>query len=118
MLPALTIGAGGVHFFLAGGVMTFFCGFLSALGAALEGINNQGEFRRIGMRSESMAKALKHLAGQAKELQGKLVSGKNSKEISFSIQVADLANKAARLMVEGVLDWRVVFLDQPLNPAH
>lgn len=118
-LLALTIGAGVVHYFhLAGGIMTFFCGFLPALGAALEGINNQGEFRRIGMRSESMAKALKQLAGQTEELQKELVSGMNSRNIPFSIQVAALANEAARLMVMEVLDWRVVFLDRPLNPAH
>jgi hypothetical protein len=34
----------------------------------------------------------------------------------FSPQAAALAGDAARLLVNEVLDWRVVFLDQPLKP--
>jgi len=119
-LLVLTFLAGLVHFFHlveAEGMLTFFCGFFPALGAALEGISNQGEFRRIGMRSESMAKALEQLIKQSVKLQSELDNGWNSSDIPISMQLAALANEAARLMVMEVLDWRVVFLDRSLNPA-
>jgi len=33
-----------------------------------------------------------------------------------SAHVAELADEIARLLVNEVLDWRVVFLDRPLHP--
>ena len=92
-------------------------GFFPALGAALEGINNQGEFRRIEKRSDAMSKRLHHLLKKAIKLQNALSTHTNNSDDPMSLQLTTLANEAARLMVKEVLDWRVIFLDRPLNPA-
>jgi hypothetical protein len=94
--------------------LTFFCGFLPALGAAVAGISNQGEFRRIAKRSRAMQEQLHLLVGEAHVLHERLASVPD--DHPMSTEVAELAAKTARLMVTEVLDWRVVFLDQPLRP--
>ena len=93
-----------------------FCGFFPALGAALAGINNQGEFRRIAKRSEAMGQQLPNLSREADRLEEKLFTNDDKEETLLSMQVAALASRAASLMVYEVLDWRVVFLDRPLRP--
>lgn len=119
--------------------LTFACGFFPALGAALAAINNQGEFRRVGRRSQAMEQQLHpHVDPKLKEIPEAL---QRLIETSFlaridrlrdrvgaaqpalaagtpqlSVQAAGLAGEVARLLVNEVLDWRVVFLDRPLNP--
>jgi hypothetical protein len=115
-LLGMTIAAGLLHLtHSAGGMMTLICGFFPALGAAFEGINNQGEFHRIEKRSDAMAQVLEHLVLEAAALQNELTSNTAGDGESPSMQLAFLADKAARLMVMEVLDWRVVFLDRPLK---
>jgi len=126
-LLALTLSCCGLHFlptFWHGlhypewlfALLTFFCGFAPALGAALAGIFNQGEFRRIGKRSEAMHEQLGLLLERIENLRGKLNGVASQSPNQFSPWAAALAGDAARLLINEVLDWRVVFLDQPLIP--
>jgi len=96
--------------------LTFFCGFLPALGAALAGIFNQGEFRRIAKRSEAMAQQLGRVLDKVTELHEEIDASPMPPDRQFSPRVGALASDTARLLVSEILDWRVVFLDQPLNP--
>ncbi len=122
-LLGLTIIAGLVHlsplvwkamgeYPRVGLVMTFLCGFLPALGAALAGISNQAEFRRVARRSRGMLSELDRLLADAKAWQESL-AGNGAAATPTSVQVASLAATTAQLMVNEVIDWRVVFLDRP-----
>jgi len=78
---------------------------LPALGAALEGITNQGEFVRIAKRSAAMATGF---AAHAEAL--------DALEKSAAPHLADvtpLSSKIAKAMVDEVVDWRMVFVDRP-----
>jgi hypothetical protein len=100
------------------GSVVFLAGFLPAMGAAVAGISNQGEFRRVGKRSDAMWERLRDLKKTADALMERL---EPTQQATFlpraSGEVADIAFLAAQLMVTEVLDWRVVFLDQPLKPS-
>lgn len=79
-----------------------------ACGAALAGIRNQGEFLRIAKRSAAMRTRFGELLSDVRKLRSggaRLASG----------AVAALAVRAAQLMVDEVQDWRVVFVDRPLE---
>lgn len=89
--------------------LTFVCGFFPALGAAIAGISNQSEFRRIERRSEAMVQQLAVLQDEAGML-------RSPDGVAGSREIASLTHRAARLMVDEVLDWRVVLLDRP--PEH
>lgn len=97
-------------------LLTLLCGFFPALGAALAGIINQGEFLRISKRSSSMQKQLQRLLGQINDLKDQINAAGGSSDQQFSTKAVHLAGDAAHLMVYEVLDWRVVFLDRPLHP--
>lgn len=97
-------------------LLTFFCGFAPALGAALAGILNQGEFRRVAKRSDAMHDQLSMLLEKIENLRGKLDGMSGQSPNQFSLSIAALAGDAARLLINEALDWRVVFLDQPLTP--
>lgn len=101
-----------LHLFLPGNVLTFFCGFFPALGAALAGINNQGEFRRVAKRSEAMEDQLKTLQDRVTKLLNRAETVPTG---TLTSEVGALASDSARLLVNEVLDWRVVFLDRPLE---
>ena len=90
--------------------LTLACATLPAFGAAMAGINNQGEFLRIAKRSASMAHALERFTGGLKTLLDPLKTPPDSLRIN---QVTPLALEIAQLMVDEVLDWRVVFMDRP-----
>jgi hypothetical protein len=97
-------------------VLTFLCGFFPALGAAMAGILTQGEFRRITSRSKAM---LGQLQRQLKEIEGLREQTKSTPSSimpQYSTQAVTLASTTANLLVNEVLDWRVVLLDQPLRP--
>ena len=113
-IPAIWHSVALPDYLLAG--LTFACGFFPALGAALAGILNQGEFRRIAKRSEAMYGQLTRLSDSVRELRQQINQEANAEEKQLSPHVAALANDTARLLVNEVLDWRVVFLDQPLKP--
>jgi hypothetical protein len=95
-----------LHILIHGNLSTFFCGFLPALGAALAGINNQGEFRRVARRSEAMQEQI--------NAQLKKIADLRKGEIAAR-ELSILTSDSARLLVNEVLDWRVVFLDRPLE---
>ena len=91
------------------GCLTFLCGFLPALGAALAGIENQGEYRRVQRRSAAMIPQLEVFAGRVRELRTPFASQTGLR----SVAIAALGTEIAQLMASEVLDWRVVFLDRP-----
>lgn len=97
-------------------LLTFCCGFFPALGAAMAGIVNQGEFRRVSNRSESMHEQLVGLSKEIESLRSRIGASSEPAAEQFSVRVRDLANDVARLLLNEVLDWRVVFLDQPIVP--
>jgi hypothetical protein len=86
---------------------TFLCACLPAIGAAMAAISHQGEFARTARRSTAMVEQLTQIRAQLEPL---LQSGANIR----SADVAADALRAAQIMVDEVLDWRVVFLDRPL----
>jgi hypothetical protein len=94
--------------------LTFFCGTFPAFGAALAGINNQGEFRRIAKRSKSMQEGLSQHVRRLTQLKHAVEFGAIHKE-QLSAEIAGVASEAARMMINEVLDWRVMFHDRPLH---
>ena len=97
-------------------ILTFVCGFFPALGAGLAGIINQGEFRRIENRSESMCGQLRLLHERIEKLRQRIDKSPSESAEQFSLPATALASDAARLLLNEILDWRVVFLDRPLHP--
>ena len=97
-------------------LLTFCCGFFPALGAAMAGILTQGEFRRIYSRSKAMLAQLQCQLDEIAKLREKIDSTPDSTRPQFSTAALALASVTANLLVNEVLDWRVVFLDQPLRP--
>lgn len=112
----LGIASSEGHSVLLIGNLVFLCGFLPALGAALAGIVNQGEFQRIAMRSNAMRAQLEILLAKATALEDTLSRPALPGTAPPSRAATELATTAAQLMVNEVLDWRVVFLDRPLTP--
>lgn len=98
------------HVLLPGYTLIFACGFLPALGAALAGINNQGEFRRIAKRSRAMVEHLERLLSDLASLRTEIEKGSTR---SFGPEVRTFARQAAGLLLSEVLDWRVLVLDRP-----
>jgi len=81
-----------------------------ALGAALTGINNQGEFQRLGKRSAAMADGLARIAGDI----GRLKAGTRPLRMA---EVLALSDQVAELMIQEVTDWRIMFVDRPPSAA-
>lgn len=124
VLLALTLIACGVHLApnlsenvhlhqSAPPLLTFCCGFFPALGASIAGILNQGEFRRVEKRSESMFKQLNRRKEAIGSLRDQLEKGLGSGTPTPSTRASALAGDVTRLLLQEVLDWRVVFLDRP-----
>jgi hypothetical protein len=114
---ALTLIACGLHLahaLLPTHILIFACGFFPALGAALAGIDNQGEFRRVARRSEAMAAHLKRLKTRVEAFMKQVDDDPNRAHVP---EASALASEAATLLVAEVLDWRVVFLDRPIEQA-
>ncbi len=80
--------------------------FLPALGAALEGINNQGEFTRTARRSAAMAGAFEVYAAQLRKL-------REQKETALA-PITDLSRQITATMVDEMAEWRAVFSDRAL----
>jgi len=96
----------------AGRFATFLCAVLPALGAALAGINNQGEFRRLAKRSRAMTEHIARLRQERERLAKAVPAGAHA----LAPEVTAFAERAADLLVGEVLAWRVVILDRPLEP--
>lgn len=95
-------------------LLTFFCASFPAFGAALAGISNQGEFRRIAQRSRSMSDRLQQQLREVESLQQRLSSPTDG-TVQLSADTSRVASDTARMMVNEVLDWRVIFQDRPLR---
>ena len=63
-----------------------------------------------------MVSQLEKLAAEIENLKNQVETTKDFSNHQFSIKAVQLAGDAAHLMIFEVLDWRVVFLDRPLNP--
>jgi hypothetical protein len=87
--------------------LSFFCATLPAIGAALAGISNQGEFARISKRSSAMQEQLKHMSADLEKLLERETAVPSKDATRSTLRIA-------QTMVDEVLDWRVVFLDRPL----
>lgn len=79
-----------------------------ALGAALAAIRSQGEFDRLTKRSRAMTSQLKRVSDQLDRLI--LQDGDLS-----SLRLSEIAVNGGQLMVDEVLDWRIVFQERPLD---
>jgi hypothetical protein len=77
---------------------------LPAFGAAIHGINSQGDFRNVARRSADMNKWLSNILTRLR------MAGD---EIS-SDELAAFAEEAAGVMGADLLDWRVDFQEKPL----
>ncbi len=82
---------------------------LPALGSALAGINNHGEFARMAKRSHAMAEGFAQFARRIAVERDKLAR----KQAVPLAEVVPLASTIAQTMVDEVIDWRVVVLDRP-----
>ena len=82
---------------------------LPALGAALAGINNHGEFARMAKRSHALADGFRQFTRQIAGAREQLGRG----EVVPLAEVIPLASTVAQTMVDEVVDWRVVVLDRP-----
>jgi hypothetical protein len=96
------------------GWLTLACATLPAFGAAMAGINNQGEFARIAKRSASMADAFRGFAARLDVLKERAKAAGSPLRIS---EITPLATETAQLMVDEVVEWRVVFIDRPATEA-
>jgi hypothetical protein len=77
------------------------------LGAALAGIRGQAEFERVKKRSRAMLHTLQRIC---KEL-----DARDQRRQEISLADLDLiVAEAGQLMVDELLDWRIVFKDRPL----
>jgi hypothetical protein len=83
---------------------------LPALGAALAGINNQGEFSRLAKRSAGMVDGFKRFRDSIQTLRTSAAGAANTPKLS---EVIPLARDVADMMIDEVSDWRVVFIDRP-----
>jgi hypothetical protein len=125
LLLLLTLGCIVVHFAPFGSLvglpalslrgrleewLTLGCAFLPALGAALAGINEQGEFARLAKRGGAMHERLDAIRKDVEDM--KRAADPETDPLRLE-QVQRLVEPTARLMVDEVLDWRVIFRDRP-----
>lgn len=96
-----------------GNVLTFLCGFLPALGAAMAGINHQGEFGRMAKSSSAMCEQFSQLADETNLLLADLSKGRSGGSESIFIRITTLSRNIANLMINEVTDWKVVYQDRP-----
>jgi hypothetical protein len=78
-----------------------------AFGAALAGIRTQAEFERVKKRSHAMLQTLQRIC---KELSPRNEGRDNISYAALNLIVAE----TGQLMVDELLDWRIVFKDRPL----
>ncbi len=78
-----------------------------AFGAALAGIRTQAEFERVKKRSHAMLQTLQRIC---KELAPRAEGHQKISYAALNLIVAE----AGQLMVDELLDWRIVFKDRPL----
>ncbi len=89
---------------LSGKWLTLLAVVLPAFGASFAARSTQGEFHRLAERSAGMAARLKRIADDIEAMPD-----------PSAAELGDRAVAAAELMLEEVLDWRVLFLARPLD---
>ena len=89
--------------------LTLLAAVLPALGAAIAAIHNQGEFLRVAKRSWAMRERLNEIDTKLAKME------QDGNALEWTSLVPTVA-QAIQLMVDEVLDWRVVFLGRPLVP--
>lgn len=85
-----------------------------AFGAALAAIRDQGEFHRLSMRCRAMVERLLKFKEELSEIQARTAAN-GSALPATSASLIEVAQGVIHLMVDEVLDWRIVFLDRPLE---
>src|SRR3569833_349537 len=75
-----------------------------ALGATLEGINNQGEFARTARRSSAMASPFEDYAAQVHQLR--------EEKAATLAPVTALSSQISQTIVDEMTEWRAVFSDR------
>jgi hypothetical protein len=86
------------------GILVQLSAILPAFGAAIHGINSQGDFRNVARRSGDMNKWLSNILTRL-QMAGDEIS---------SDDLAAFAEEAAGVMGADLLDWRVDFQEKPL----
>jgi hypothetical protein len=86
--------------------LTLFAAGFPAASAACQGISNQGEFRRLVMRSEAMAASLENASTELESMAGKL-----SAEV-----LQRKAAEAGQIMLAEVVDWQILYR-KPIEAA-
>jgi hypothetical protein len=81
---------------------------LPAFGAALEGLQAQGEYQRLSERSEGMC----HYFTSLKER----FPGAETQPLSYTA-LADLAHQASGVMLDELSDWRNLVRVRNLHPV-
>ena len=99
--------AASTHAVARAGWLTFFAAFLPALGAALSAIRGQAELHRVAQRSSAMHERLT-------DLHLVLASTACRPDELNSVRLRENVQRIANLMIDEMLDWRVVFQDRPL----
>jgi hypothetical protein len=107
VIPDLEWPAGLSH------LLTFLCGFLPALGAAMAGINNQGEFKRLTKTSESMQRSYLELSEELAGIEERLNRSSGNEVIPLFPVVRELAHRVSHLMLEELNDWRITYHNKP-----
>jgi len=82
--------------------------FFPAVGAAFSAIRSQAEFQRVSQRSFAMTDRLK-------KLQIDLAAIPTRPNELNSVELRECVGKVTDLMINEMLDWRVVFQDRPLS---
>ena len=116
----ITIGAVAIHLieqlnhffglhiplpeYIPGKLLTFLAVVLPAVGASFAARATQGEFRRLAERSAGMTVRLQRIAAEI-----------TAARALSATELGDRAVEAAELMLDEVLDWRVLFLARPLD---
>jgi len=96
-------------------LLTFLCGFLPALGAAVAGINNQGEFKSLSKTSESMQSEYATISEEISVLQLSLKSCKGEADMHLYRKIKDITYRISYLMIEELSDWRITYNNRPLD---
>jgi hypothetical protein len=86
------------------GYLVQMAAILPAFGAAIHGINSQGDFRNVARRSGDMNKWLSNI----------LTRMRMAGDETSSDDLAAFAEEAAGVMGADLLDWRVDFQEKPL----
>lgn len=95
--------------------LTFLCGFLPALGAALAGINNQGEFKSLSKTSDSMQREYTLIASELLDIQSEINEFRNYSDAQPYRKLKDITFRISYLMIEELNDWRITYHNRPMD---